>query len=129
MALSHGLDWVPSLPAADHARSWIWPCLGLAALVGTHATVMEPSDAGCSLAAVSSDTVVCLGDGAVLDPATSLIWRTPAPGANCADIYPISPWRMPTDAEFSTIRRGSIPDSATGHEAPCVNDTLAHLRP
>jgi hypothetical protein len=129
MTLSHGLDWAPSLPAADHARSWIWLCLGLAALVATHAAIVEPGNAACSVAAVPSDTGVCLGDGAVLDPATSLIWRSPVPGASCADIDPISPWRVPTDAEVSIIRRGSLPDSTRVFEALCVNDTLARLQP
>jgi hypothetical protein len=128
MSISHGMDWAALLPAFRLLGSWSWLGLGAAAVVAAHVGPLPSDDAGCRSVDAMYDAPVCLGDGALLDPATSLIWRTPAPGTSCAEIDPIPAWRMPTDAEISGVRHARLPNSAT-QETLCVNDTLARLRP
>jgi hypothetical protein len=128
MNLSHGLDWASLLPAAKYAGSWTWPCLGVAALVAAHATISEPRSQACPRASLSFDTLVCLGDGGMLDPATSLIWRAAAPDAHCVDIGPLAEWRLATPAEISKLPARSFETGAMVARALCVNDTLARIR-
>jgi hypothetical protein len=126
----HGMDWAPLVPAFKLLGSWSWLGLGAAAVVAAHVALIPSENAACPSAAEAPfDDPICLGDGAMLDPATSLIWRTRAPGANCADVDPVVAWRTPTHAEISGIGRESLRDGAPAHEALCVNDTLARLQP
>jgi hypothetical protein len=129
MTISHGLDWAPLLPAAKLLGSWTWPSLGVAAIVAAGVALPAPERAACpSVAEAALDSGVCLGDGSMLDPSTSLIWLNAAPGATCADIDPFVQWRAATDAEVAGIRRRDTPGGAATTELLCVNDTLARVR-
>lgn len=129
MTLSHGLDWASLLPAIKYAGSWSWPCLGVAALVAAHVTISEPRSKACpGTAGLSPDALVCLGDGGMLDPATSLIWRVPAPGASCPDIDLFVEWRAAAPAEISKLPAQSVGAGAMIPRALCVNETLALVR-
>ena len=129
MTISHGLDWVPLLPAAKLLGSWTWPSLGVAAVVAAGVALPAPERAACpSVGEATFDAAVCLGDGSMLDRSTSLIWLNPAPGTTCADIDPFVQWRAATHAEVAGIKRRDPPPHTTV-EVLCVNDTLARVRP
>lgn len=70
-------------------------------------------------------SMVCLGDGSMLDPRTSLVWLKPEPGQVCAALDPLAPWRPATAREIVTLPPDLLP--ADRPAAWCVIDQLARV--
>src|SRR5262249_45436155 len=116
------------LPLTRYAGSWSWPCLGIAALIATHVTIAQPGGKPCPDRSTGppSGALVCLGDGTMLDPATSLVWRATARRASCADIDPLAEWREATREEVAGLPGYDFWTDGTSQL--CVNETLARIR-
>lgn len=85
-------------------------------------------DACGSDAALAPPGMVCLGDGSMLDPGTSLVWRTAGPGEDCAAIDPFAAWRSATAAEIATLPSDEL--LAKDYPATwCVGDSLSRVLP
>ena len=97
----------------------------MAAFFAVPFAVPEPGSRHCAgIATSSSDGMVCLGDGSLLDPSTSLVWRQGATGTGCAAIDPLADWRPATATEVILL------GSASGGAIPavlCVNDALTRI--
>src|SRR5262245_50969382 len=105
MTVSHDLGLTSLLPLAKGAGSWSWPGLGVAALIAVHVTIAQPGAKPClkGFSGPSAGALVCLGDGTMLDPSTSLVWQATAPSVSCGDIDPLAEWRAATREEVAGL--------------------------
>lgn len=129
MAACHAVARASTSARFASLRSFAWPVFAIATFLAMPMAVSERDAGHCaqSSAAVAV-SMVCLGDGSLLDPSTSLVWHQVAAGTECATIDPLTTWRHPTTAE--SVRSASRLSPQFGGPIPvtlCVNDVLARV--
>ena len=76
-----------------------------------------------------TNAVICLGNGTVLDRATSLIWRIRSEEKGCGEISQADKWRQPTGPELVNRHIRAVFD--LGRSSPygslCVSDVLVNF--
>ena len=111
-------------------RAALWPILVALALVVLALRIVriDPDEACPDHGSRLQASMVCLGDGSMLDPRTSLVWLKPEPGQVCAALDPLASWRPATAREIATLP----PDLLPADQPPaawCVIDQLARVLP
>lgn len=129
MAAWHAVARASTSARFASLRSFAWPAIAVATFLAMPMAVSERDAGDCaqSRAAVAG-SMVCLGDGSLLDPSTSLVWRQAAAGIECATIDPKTTWRHSTAAESARlVTRLSTQFGAPRPMTLCVNDMLARV--
>ncbi len=76
-----------------------------------------------------TSAVICLGNGTVLDRATSLIWRIRSEEKGCGELSQADKWRQPTGPELVNRHIRAVFD--LGRSSPygslCVSDVLVNF--
>jgi len=108
---------------------WILAAALAGVIVATGIGSTGPGAGACAGAdARPVSGMVCLGDGSIFDPRTSLVWRSRAADRDCATIDPLASWREATAGELATLPAGSsAADALPGSR--CVIDQLTRILP